>query len=249
MNDINLFDMHNKVVLITGGTRGLGREMALGFARAGADIIIASRKADACEAVAAEVRAMGRRALGHACHVGHWNELDGLVAAAYETFGRVDVLVNNAGMSPVVASSLDVTEALFDKIVGVNFKGCFRLSALVGSRMAAGSGGAIINISSTGALRPQPQFATYSGAKAALNAITTAFALEYGPKVRVNAISAGPFLTDVADAWPEEARRSRPSALGRPGRPSEIVTTALYLASDHSSFTTGAIVRVDGGLP
>jgi NAD(P)-dependent dehydrogenase (short-subunit alcohol dehydrogenase family) len=151
-------------------------------------------------------------------------------------------------MSPLSPSSAETSEALFDKIVGVNFKGPFRLGALVGRRMAEGDGGVILNISSSGALRPDPLFATYAGAKAALNALTTAFAHEFGPKVRVNTISAGPFLTDISKAWPEEMRRKTHSALGRPGNPEEIVTTALYLASPLSSFTTDALVRVDGGL-
>jgi len=244
-----LFDFKGKVVLVTGGSRGLGKEMVLGFAANGADVVITSRKQGGCDAVAEEVRAMGRRALPYACHVGHWDELDGLAKAAYETFGRIDVLINNAGMSPLAPSSVETSEELFDKVVSVNFKGVFRLSALVGSRMAAGDGGVIINVSSTGAIRPQPRYGPYAGAKAAVNALTTSFAFEFGPKVRVNTISAGPFLTDIAAAWPEEARVKRPTAAGRPGRPEEVVTTALYLASDYSSYTTGALVRVDGGFP
>jgi NAD(P)-dependent dehydrogenase (short-subunit alcohol dehydrogenase family) len=236
------------VALVTGGSRGLGLEMVLAFADAGADVVIASRKLDACEAAAEQVRARGRRALPVACHVGRWDDIDALVRAAYENFGRVDVLVNNAGMSPLAPSSAQTSEELFDKILDVNFKGPFRLTALVGERMAADDGGAIINVSSSGALMPQPMFTPYAGAKAALNASTMAFAREFGPKVRVNTISAGPFLTDIADAWPDEQRTSSRSALGRPGRPEEIVTTALYLASPASSFTTGALIRVDGGL-
>jgi NAD(P)-dependent dehydrogenase (short-subunit alcohol dehydrogenase family) len=243
-----LFDLTGKVALVTGGSRGLGREMVLGFAAAGADVVITSRKADACERTAAEVEALGRQALPYACHVGHWQEIDGLVDAAYERFGKVDILVNNAGMSPLAPSSEETTEELFDKVVGVNFKGPFRLGSLVGRRMADRDGGCIINVSSTGALMPQPRFGPYAGAKAALNALTTVFALEYGPKVRVNTLSAGPFLTDISKAWSEESRRRTRSAVGRPGQPSEIVTSALYLVSDASSFTTGALLRVDGGL-
>ena len=242
-----LFDLSGKVALVTGGSRGLGLEMVRAFARAGADIVIASRKAEACEAAAAEVRAMGRRALAYAAHVGEWDALEGLVDAAYGAFGHVDILVNNAGMSPLAPSSIATSEALFDKVVDVNFKGPFRLTALVGERMIKGDGGAVLNISSTGAIRPQPQFGPYAGAKAALNALTKAFALEFRPKVRVNAIMAGPFLTDIAKAWPQEARERAHNALGRPGRPNEIVTAALYLASPHSSFTTGSIIQVDGG--
>jgi NAD(P)-dependent dehydrogenase (short-subunit alcohol dehydrogenase family) len=242
------FDLSGKVALVTGGSRGLGREMVLAFARAGADVVITSRKLDNCREVAAEVEALGRKALPYACHVGHWNEIGPLVDAAYEAFGKVDILVNNAGMSPLAPSSAGTSEELFDKVVGVNFKGPFRLGALVGARMAAGDGGSIINVSSTGALMPQPRFGPYAGAKAALNALTQVLALEYAPSVRVNTLSAGPFLTDIAKAWPEENRRKTRSAAGRPGRPEEIITTALYLASPASSYTTGALLRVDGGL-
>jgi NAD(P)-dependent dehydrogenase (short-subunit alcohol dehydrogenase family) len=244
----DLFDLTGKVALVTGGSRGLGLQMVLAFADAGADVVIASRKLDACEAAAQQVRDRGRRALAVATHVARWSDVDHLVESAYAEFGTVDILVNNAGMSPLAPSSAETSEDLFDKILGVNFKGPFRLTALVGTRMAAGNGGSIINVSSTGALRPQPLFGPYAGAKAALNAATIAFAHEFGPTVRVNTISPGPFLTDIADAWPEEMRRTAPSAIGRPGRPEEIVTTALYLASPASSFTTGALIRVDGGL-
>ncbi|HEY9565483.1 MAG TPA: glucose 1-dehydrogenase [Nocardioides sp.] len=244
----NPFDLTGKVALITGGSRGLGREMALAFARAGADVVITSRKVDACEAVAAEVEEIGRRALAVGCHVGRWADIDALVEAAYAGFGRVDVLLNNAGMSPLAPSSADTSEELFDKVVGVNFKGPFRLSALVGQRMVAGEGGSIINVSSSGALCPDPLFGTYAASKAALNALTTAFSKEFGPTVRVNTISAGPFLTDIADAWPAGAREKTNSSIGRPGQPEEIVTTALYLASPASSYTTDALIRVDGGL-
>jgi NAD(P)-dependent dehydrogenase (short-subunit alcohol dehydrogenase family) len=244
----DLFDLSGKVALVTGGSRGLGLEMVRAFATAGADVVIASRKPDACETVAAEVRDLGRRALPVAAHVGHWDDLGRLTDIAYEEFGKVDVLVNNAGMSPLAPSSAETSEELFDKVIGVNFKGPFRLASLIGQRMSEGEGGSIINISSSGALFPQPRFGPYAGAKAALNALTTVFALEYGPKVRVNTISAGPFLTDISKAWPEEKRHTTRSAAGRPGRPEEIISTALYLASDASSYTTGSLIRVDGGL-
>ncbi|MBM3646064.1 MAG: SDR family oxidoreductase [Alphaproteobacteria bacterium] len=244
----NLFDFSGKKVLVTGGSRGLGYEMVKAFAAHGADVFIASRKLDSCEKAAMEVRALGHQAGTHACNVANWSELDGLVEAAYAAFGRIDVLVNNAGSSPLAPSSLDTSEQLFDRVLGLNFKGPFRLMSLVGSRMAAGAGGAIVNISSVGAIRPRPQIAPYAGAKAALNAVTTAFAFEYGPKVRVNTIMPGRFLTDVSKAWTEEAKRNDGAALGRSGRPEEIVTAALYLASDRSSFTTGSVIQVDGGI-
>ena len=244
-----MFDLTGRVALITGGSRGLGREMALGFARAGADVVIASRKLAACEAAAKEVQALGRRALPYACHVGQWEALDALVATAYDHFGKVDILVNNAGMSPLYRSLVEVSEALWDKVLAVNLKGPFRLSALVGTRMAAGAGGSIINISSTAAVTPTPIETPYAAAKAGLNNLTIACAHAFGPKVRVNCIMPGPFLTDISEAWPPGAveQVSATSALRRAGQPEEIVGAALYFASDASSFTTGAVLRIDGG--
>lgn len=241
-----LFDFTGQVVLVTGGSRGLGYQMVKAFAARGADMIIASRKFDNCEALAAECRAMGRRALPFAAHVGKWAECDALIAAAYDEYGRVDVLVNNAGMSPPMPSH-EMPEALFDSIMNLNFKGPFRLASQIGKRMADGDGGAIVNISSTGALMALPGVVPYGAAKAALNAMTVSLSREYGPKVRVNTISAGPFLTDIADAWDARKRERQPVALGRPGNPPEIVTAALMLASRASSYTTGALLRVDGG--
>jgi NAD(P)-dependent dehydrogenase (short-subunit alcohol dehydrogenase family) len=157
------------------------------------------------------------------------------------------VLVNNAGIAPTTPRSSDMSEELFDKTVGVNFKGPFRLSALIGERMVAAGSGAIINVSSTAAVNPGPAYPVYAGAKSALNIMTQCHAFEFGPKVRVNAIMCGPFWTDIAKSWREELDRTSASAVKRIGRAEEIATTALYLASDHSSYTTGAIIRLDGG--
>ena len=247
-----LLDFKGKVALVTGGSRGLGREMTLALAERGANVVIASRKADVCEAVAEEARALGVEALPYACHVGHWEQLGELADAAYERFGKVDILINNAGMSPLYPSLGAISEELFDKVMNVNFKGPFRLSALIGERMAEGDGGSIINISSTASLNPSPTSEPYGAAKAGLNAITRSFAFAYGPKVRVNCIVAGPYLTDISKAWDMEAfeHRAKTSlALGRGGQPNEIVGAALYLASDTSSFTTATLIRVDGGTP
>ena len=162
-------DLSGKVALVTGGSRGLGREMVLAFARRGADVVIASRSIDTCEEVADEVRReTGRQALPVACHVGRWDDLERLTDAAYDEFGRVDVLVNNAGMAPVYPSLVEVSEELFDKVVAVNLKGPFRLSALVGARMVAGDGGSMINVSSIAAQRPQVHDIPYAAAKAGL---------------------------------------------------------------------------------
>jgi NAD(P)-dependent dehydrogenase (short-subunit alcohol dehydrogenase family) len=248
----DLFDLTGKVALVTGGSRGLGRAMALGLADAGADIIVASRKFDACRSTADEVEARGRRALPVAANVSRWEELDQLVEAAYDAFDRVDVLINNAGMSLLYGDLTEVTESMWDKVVGLNLKGPFRLSALVGARMAAGAGGSIINVSSTGSIRPAPFMLPYDAAKAGLNALTVGFAHAYGPTVRVNCIMAGPFFTDVTEHWDLpafEAEVARRHALGRGGQPDEIVGAALYFASRASSYTTGAVLRVDGGIP
>ncbi len=245
---VNLFDMTGKVALVTGGSRGLGREMALAFAEHGADVVVASRKLEACEATANEIERRGRRALPIACHVGKWDALTDLVDAAYAAFGKVDVLVNNAGMSPVAPSSAETSEELFDKTLAVNLKGPFRLTALIAPRMVAVGRGSVINVTSTGAIRPTPDIAPYAAAKGALNIVTKAHALEYGPSVRVNAIMAGPFWTDISVSWREHLEATSDAAVRRIGRAGEVVTTALYLASDHSSFTTGSIIELSGGI-
>jgi NAD(P)-dependent dehydrogenase (short-subunit alcohol dehydrogenase family) len=243
-------DFTGKVVVVTGGSKGLGRAMALGFADAGADVVVASRKLDGCEAVADEIRAKGRRALAVACHVGDWQQCATLIAAAVEHFERIDVLVNNAGIAPVPPSLEGVTEELFDKTFAVNTKGPLRLAGLAAPHMPPG--GTIINISSKASIRPTAFTMVYAAAKAALNALTAAMAQELGPRgIRVNGIVCGTFhtasfhrsLTDEAAAHAIESRL----ALGHIAEPEEIVGTALYLASDASSYLTGQSIVLDGG--
>ncbi len=242
--------MQGKVVLITGGSRGLGRAMALAFAKQGADIVVVSRKIESCQATAREIEALGVRALPYAAHVGDWDQLGKMVDDVYARFGKIDVLINNAGMSPLYPSMDQVSEALFDKVIDVNLKGAFRLCGLVGKRMYEGDGGSIINISSTASVKPSPTSEPYGAAKAGLNAITRSFAYELGPRVRVNCIMAGPFLTDISKAWDMDAFNKVAEVsipMRRGGEPDEIVGAALYLASDAASYTTGAILPVDGG--
>jgi NAD(P)-dependent dehydrogenase (short-subunit alcohol dehydrogenase family) len=248
----SVFRLDGRVAVVTGGSRGLGLAIATAFADVGATVIVASRKAEACHAVAARLaERTGIEALGVACHVGHWSDCDGLVATALNAFGRIDVLVNNAGMSPLYPSLGEVTEELFDKVIAVNLKGAFRLSVLAGEHMATGSGGSIINVSSTGSVQPRPGELPYAASKAGLNALTLGLARSFGPTVRVNGIMPGPFLTDIAAAWDTDAfaqRAAEAIPLRRGGQPEEITGAALYLASDASSYTTGAIIKVDGGV-
>lgn len=245
------YDFTGKVVVITGGSRGLGHAMALGFAAAGAKLAIASRKLDSCEAAVKEIRALGSDGSAHAAHVGKWEDCNRLAEEVYARWGRADVLINNAGLSPLAPSSIDTGEELFDKIIGVNLKGPFRLSALFGSRMAAGEGGAIINVSSTASVEPNPETAPYAAAKAGLNILTVALSKEFGPKVRVNCIMCGPFHTDISKGWSRTEdftlRAKETFPLQRAGEPEEVVGAALYFASSAASFTTGAVLRIDGG--
>jgi NAD(P)-dependent dehydrogenase (short-subunit alcohol dehydrogenase family) len=256
MTTNDLFSLAGRTAIITGGSRGLGREMALAFAEHGANIVIASRKVENCEEVAKEVRALGVRALAVGYHAASWDDAGRLADVAIAEFGRIDILVNNAGMSPLYSSLVDVTEDLYDKVLGVNLKGPFRLSTLLGTHMTTPDtdgvihGGAIINVSSTSSQRPSPNEVIYGAAKAAINTLTIGLARTYGPHVRVNCIVPGPFLTDISKAWDMEqfnARAKTAYSLQRGGQPHEIVGAALYLASDASSYTTGMLLNVDGG--
>jgi NAD(P)-dependent dehydrogenase (short-subunit alcohol dehydrogenase family) len=243
------FDLTDKVAVVTGGSRGLGKSMVLAFAEAGADVVIASRKLDNCEALAKEVEAStGRKALPVACHVGHWDECNQLIDTVYDRFGKCDVFVNNAGMSPLYESLDQVSEELFDKTVGVNLKGPFRLGSLVGKHMYDAGSGSIINVSTVGSLMASVIELPYACAKAGLNAFTVGLAEALAPKVRVNCILPGAFDTDITAPWGEDAKSGRFVPLNRLGQPDEIVGAALFFASDASSYTTGALLRVDGGI-
>lgn len=249
MNHGGQFDLTNKVAVVTGGSRGLGRAILQAFADAGADVVIASRKLQACESAAEQiVQSTGRKAVPVACHVGKWEDCDALIDATLKHFGRIDVLVNNAGMSPLYDELVNVTEELYDKTVAVNLKGPFRLGVLAGTHMTKGDGGAIVNVGTIGSLLASPNELPYACAKAGLNALTVGLADAFAPSVRVNAILPGPFETDVTRAWSDEMKSGSYVPLGRLGRPDEIVGAALYLASDASSYTTGSTIRVDGGV-
>lgn len=256
MTSENLFSLEGRTAIITGGSRGLGREMALAFAEHGANVVIASRKIENCERVAQEVRDRGRRALAVGYHAASWNDADRLAAEAITEFGTIDILVNNAGMSPLYSSITEVSEELYDKVLGVNLKGPFRLSAVIGTHMCAPQsdgtirGGTIINVSSIASHRPSPNEVVYGAAKAAINNLTVGLSKTFAPHVRVNCIVPGPFLTDISKAWDIEqfsARAKVAYSLQRGGEPHEVVGAALYFASNASSYTTGALLNIDGG--
>lgn len=239
-----------KVALVTGATRGLGKAMALALSRAGATVIVSSRKADQCEAVAAEITAAtGQAAYPLALHVGDWDAIEPAVDQIVRDHGSIDVVVNNAGIAPLAPSALEVSEALFTKTLDVNLKGPFRLMAVAGDRMVKAGGGSIVNISSIGAERPSPPEATYAASKNGLNALTRAFAQEYAPTVRVNCIMPGAFASDMAADWDDEFLGLVVDRLpaGRLGDPTELAGLVVHLASDQAGYTTGALIPVDGG--
>ncbi len=258
----SLFDLSGRVAVVTGGSRGLGRALVDGLARAGADVVIASRKLDNCQRVASEVEhETGRRAVPVGFHVGHWQESERLLETVRQEFGTIDILVNNAGMSPTYPSLPEVTEELYDKTMAVNLKGPFRLGVLAAEWMAAEDGGSIINVSSIGsqgggggrrdgARSPGTGGGAlpYACAKAGLNVLTVGLAQAYAPKVRVNAVLAGSFWTDASQHWADGLVDPGSIPLGRVADASEMVGTVLYLAGSASSFTTGAMLRVDGGV-
>ena len=243
-------DLTGKVAVVTGGSRGIGRAMVEGFAGAGADVVIASRKLDNCREVAERVESTtGRRALALACHVGKWEDCDRLADAVYDHFGRCDVLVNNAGMSPLYPDLSSVTEELYDKVHAVNARGPFRLSALIGTRMHDGDGGSIINVTTAGSLRPMPTDLPYCMAKAGLNALTLGLAGAWAPKVRANLVLPGAFDTDITKAWDPAVKvaAAQMNPMGRIGQPDDMVGVCVFLASDASSYVNGAQILVDGG--
>jgi NAD(P)-dependent dehydrogenase (short-subunit alcohol dehydrogenase family) len=246
----DLHDLTGKVAIVTGGSRGIGRAIAQGLAEAGADVVVASRKLEACEGAAAQIRAStATKAIAIACHVGQWEDCGRLIEQAVARTGRLDVLVNNAGMSPLYESIHEITEELYDKTLAVNLKGPFRLGSLAAAYMAEHDGGSIINIGTAGSLMSSPGQLPYACAKAGLNTLTVGLADAYGPKVRVNAVLPGPFRTDASRAWATEGEGEVPYLpLRRYGRPEEVAPIVVHLASAASSFTTGAIIRVDGGV-
>ena len=249
-----LFDYSGRSVLVTGGSRGIGRNMALGFAAAGAQVVVSSRKADACAAVVREIEAAGGRALAIPADACIPEQLEQLAEAAWGRCGRIDVLVNNAGIglgAPMECADL----GLWEKIIGVNLRGPWYLSAQLAPKMRDAGGGAIINVISVGGLRPGSGVGIYCAAKAGLAALTQSMAAEWAPwRLRVNALAPGPYDTDMLrkaeQAMPGFMEASAQStAMRRVAEGREIIGAALFLGSDAAAgYTTGSVVVSDGGF-
>jgi NAD(P)-dependent dehydrogenase (short-subunit alcohol dehydrogenase family) len=243
-------DLSGRVAAVTGGSRGIGKAICHAFAAAGADVVVASRKLDNCKAVATELAEVyGVKTLPVAVNVSNWDDCGRLCDTVYDWAGHCEILVNNAGSSPVYADLVSVTEALYDKTHSINARGPFRLGALFGSRMAAGDGGLILQISSTAVYWPVRDELPYKMAKLALQGLTSALITEYQPKVRANTIVAGAFDTDVTDAWPEAKKdhQAQTNPLRRIGQPDDVASLCVFLASDAGSYVNGAEILLDGG--
>jgi NAD(P)-dependent dehydrogenase (short-subunit alcohol dehydrogenase family) len=240
------FDLTGTVSIVTGGSRGIGRALAVGLAMAGSDVVVASRKLANCQQVADQIEHQtGRRALAVAYHAGQWEESDRLVETVYAEFGRCDVLVNNAGTAPAYEDLCSVSEALWTKVHQVNAMGPFRLGALIGARMAGSEdGGSIINVSSVAAVRPSPDNVVYAMSKAALDSLTLGLAACYGPKVRVNGIYPEVIATDMTGAWDRLEETVKSTGRDRVGQPDDLIGTCVFLASQASKYVTGSVISV-----
>jgi 7-alpha-hydroxysteroid dehydrogenase len=248
---LDRFMLTDRAAIVTGAGRGIGRAIAIAFAEAGADVVCAARTVEQIEATAADVRARGRRALVVPCDVTDRAQLESLVAQALEGFGRLDVLVNNAG-GWIPRPALQTSERSFEEAFRFNVTTAFLLSRLCAPRIAATAGsGAIVNVSSRAGAMVQTGFVAYGTAKAALNFMTKQLASEFAPKVRVNAIGVGGVATSALDAFlADEAMRSKLEAntpMRRIGEPEDIAACALFLASPAASWVTGKVYDVDGG--
>ena len=245
------FSLQGKVAVVTGGSRGIGQAIALGIARAGADVVVASRKLPDLEKVAEEIKGMGRKSLAVAAHVGRMEEIDNLVSKVKEEFGRIDILVNNAATNPAIDSALDVSERAWDSIMNLNLKGLFFLSQAVARVMKEQGGGRIVNIASVAGITPDI-LPIYSISKAGVIMATKVMASEWAKyNIRVNTVAPGMTRTGFSEAlWsnPDILQGAMlRTPMGRIAEPEEMVGAVIYLASDASSYVTGQVIAVDGG--
>lgn len=249
----DLFDLSGKIALVTGASRGIGESIARLLASKGAHVIVSSRKIDACQAVADSIVADGGKASAFACHVGEMAQIEAIFAHIKDTFGRVDILVNNAAANPYFGHILDTDVAAYSKTVDVNVRGYFFMSIAAGKMMKEQGGGVILNTASVNGIRPGNMQGIYSITKAAVISMTQSFAKECGPlNIRVNALLPGLTDTKFASALTTNDNILKTALkvipLGRVAHPDEMAGTVLYLVSDASSYTTGASVIVDGGM-
>jgi NAD(P)-dependent dehydrogenase (short-subunit alcohol dehydrogenase family) len=254
MSVLKQFSLENKVTLITGGSRGIGRAAAIGFAQAGSDIILTSRKVEDLEKVAEEIRAEGRRALVIAAHLGKMEDIKKVSDTSIAAFGKIDILINNAGTSPSFSAFLNVEEKLWDTIMNLNLKGLFFLSQTIAKSMKETGGGCIINVASIDTYLPTKDNAVYSISKAAVGMATKAMARELAQyKIRVNAIAPGYVRTQMLESGYKVRPETQENHLNNVpmrtiGNPEDMVGTMIYLASDASRYVTGHTALVDGGL-
>jgi NAD(P)-dependent dehydrogenase (short-subunit alcohol dehydrogenase family) len=250
-----LFDLTGRVAVVTGSTKGIGRAVAAGLAEAGASVVVTSRKQDLCDEVARQIAdTTGADTMGRACHVGEWDAIPGFVDEVVDRFGRIDVLVNNAGISPARVTVADMTLELWRKVFSVNLEGPLRMSQCIAPVMRDGGGGSIVNVATMAAYSGGSTVCAYGASKAGLVNLTKSMAQEWAPwKVRVNALSPGPFLTEMVEGGAKGAPGfydliAGGTLLKRIADPREIVGPVLYLASDASSFVTGDDISVSGGM-
>ena len=259
MFDISQFSLKGKIAVVTGGGRGIGQAIAFAFAKAGAKVVITSRKAQDLEATADEIKAFGGEAFPLSAHLGKMDDIKKMVSTVMDKFGRIDILVNNAGASPAINSVLESDERLWDTIMNLNLKGAYFVSQAVAKIMVKQGGGKIINIASVDGFNPEPGVSIYSISKAGMRMITRAFASELiSYNIQVNTIAPGPISTKMMNShWehlsPEEAQKAKEAMekilpSGRIGNPDEIAGAAVYLASAASNYTTGTEIVIDGGL-
>ncbi|MBC7229072.1 MAG: glucose 1-dehydrogenase [Actinobacteria bacterium] len=246
------FSLEGKIAIVTGGSRGIGRAIAEGYAEMGAKVVLASRKAEDLEKVKSGIEAAGGEAYVIPTHMGDMEGIRRLVEGTLEKYGTIDILVNNAATNPIFCGTAEVEEPAYDKIMDVNVKGVFFLTQQVGKVMCEKGSGSVINVSSEAAFCPTPFLGVYSMSKAAVNMLTKVFAQEWGPKgVRVNAIAPGLVKTHFSQAlWGNEAilqAALNSIPLGRMAEPEEMVGLAIFLASDASRYMTGQVILIDGG--
>jgi NAD(P)-dependent dehydrogenase (short-subunit alcohol dehydrogenase family) len=246
------FSLEGRIALVTGGTRGIGKAIALEFARAGASVVTVSRKQEAVDATVAELRAVGPGAVGIACNVSKDDEALAMVAHAAAAFGGLDILVNNAAVNPVFGPVENTSPGAFDKIIAVNVRAPFEIAKAARPYFMARGGGAIVNISSIGGVSPEAGLGIYSVSKAALISLTQVMAREWGKdSIRANAICPGLIKTDFSSTlWQNEnilKHMMRGQAIARLGEPEDIASLALFLASDAGGFCTGGVYMADGG--